>query len=38
MRRLAERWHEQLNVDIPFQDPEGFIRAAIAAGLLRLEG
>jgi Flp pilus assembly protein TadD len=38
MRRLAERWHEQSGVEIPFTDPEAFLRAAIAAGLIHLEG
>jgi len=37
MRRLAERWHEQSGVEIPFTDPESFLRAAVEAGLLRLE-
>ena len=37
MRRLAERWHEQSGVEIPFQDPETFLRSAIEARLLRLE-
>jgi len=37
MRRLAERWHEQSGVEIPSTDPEGFLRAAADAGLLRLE-
>jgi len=37
MRRLAERWHEQSGSEIPFTDPEAFLRAAIAAGLIRLE-
>ncbi len=37
MRRLAERWHEQSGVEIPFADPESFLRAAIAAGLVHLE-
>ena len=37
MRRMAERWHEQANVHIPFHDPEGFFRAAINAGLIKLE-
>lgn len=37
MRRLAERWHEQANVVIPFHEPEGFFRAAINAGLMTLE-
>lgn len=35
MRRLAERWHEQHGVELPCQDPETFLRAAIEAGLLR---
>ena len=38
MRRLAERWHEQLGTDIPFHDPDSFLRASIAAGILRAEG
>ena len=38
MRRLAERWHEQSGVEIPFGDPEAFLRAAAKAGLLRMEG
>jgi Flp pilus assembly protein TadD len=37
MRRLAERWHEQSGLEIPFADPETFLRSAIAAGLIRLE-
>jgi hypothetical protein len=37
MRRLAERWHEVSGVEIPFQDPENFLRAAVAANLLTLE-
>jgi Flp pilus assembly protein TadD len=37
MRRLAERWHEQSGVEIPFMEPEAFLRAAVAAGLVRLE-
>ncbi len=37
MRRLAERWHEQSGVEIPFTDPEAFLRAAADAGLVRLE-
>lgn len=37
MRRLAERWHEQEGVKIPFADPESFLRAAVEAGLIRLE-
>lgn len=37
MRRLAERWHEQLNVRIPSSDPESFLRAAIEARLISLE-
>ena len=37
MRRLAERWHEQSGVEIPFADPESFLRAAVEAGLVRLE-
>lgn len=37
MRRLAERWNEERGVEIPFQDPEAFIRAAIQEGLITLE-
>jgi len=37
MRRLAERWHEQSGAEIPFGDPERFLRAAAQAGLVRLE-
>ena len=37
MRRLAERWHEQLGVEIPFADPESFLEAAIRAGAVYLE-
>jgi len=37
MRRMAERWHEQSGVEIPFTDPEGFLRAAVAAGMVHLE-
>jgi Flp pilus assembly protein TadD len=37
MRRLAERWHEQSGIEVPFTDPETFLRAAVEAGLIRLE-
>ena len=37
MRRLAERWHEQYGVEIPFLDPESFLEAAIKAALVYLE-
>ena len=37
MRRLAERWHEQSGVEIPFADPESFLRAAAIAGLVHLQ-
>jgi hypothetical protein len=37
MRRLAERWHEQVGVEIPFQDAESFLQAAIHARLLNLD-
>ena len=37
MRRLAERWHEQSGVEIPFTDPESFLKAAVAARLIYLE-
>ena len=37
MRRMAERWHEEEGVDIPFTDPETFLRAAVEEGMIRLE-
>jgi tetratricopeptide (TPR) repeat protein len=37
MRRLAEGWHEQLGVEIPFSDPESFLETAIRAGIVYLE-
>lgn len=37
MRRMAERWHERSGADIPFTDPESFLRAAVDAELLFLE-
>jgi Flp pilus assembly protein TadD len=37
MRRLAERWHEQQGVEVPSTDPASFLRAAVEAGLLKLE-
>jgi Flp pilus assembly protein TadD len=37
MRRMAERWLEQAGVEVPFADPESFLRAAVDAGLIRLE-
>ena len=37
MRRLAERWHEQSGVEIPFTDPESFLRAAAIAGLVHVQ-
>jgi Flp pilus assembly protein TadD len=38
MRRMAESWHERSGVEIPFQDPESFVRAADSAGVLKLKG
>lgn len=37
MRRMAERWHEQSGVELPFSDPETFLRAAVTAGMVYLE-
>ena len=37
MRRLAERWLEQAGVSVPSTDPGAFLRAAVQAGLIRLE-
>ena len=37
MRRMAERWHEASGVEVPFQDPETFLRAAAEARLIYLE-
>jgi Flp pilus assembly protein TadD len=34
MRRLAERWHERSGIEIPFTDPESFLRTAADAGLI----
>jgi len=38
MRRMAERWREQSGVEIPFTDPEPFLRAALESGMVYLEG
>ncbi|HSR41535.1 MAG TPA: tetratricopeptide repeat protein [Longimicrobiales bacterium] len=37
MRRMAERWHEHGGAEVPFNDPETFLRAAIDEGLVFLE-
>lgn len=37
MRRMAERWHDQFGVEVPFNDPESFLGAAIRVGLIMLE-
>jgi tetratricopeptide (TPR) repeat protein len=37
MRRMAERWHEQWGLEVPFNDPEIFLRAAVQAGILSYE-
>ena len=37
MRRLAERWLAQAGVSVPSTDPGAFLRAAVQAGLIRLE-
>jgi len=37
MRRVAEGWHEGHGVEVSFQDPESFIRTAVAHRLLFLE-
>jgi Flp pilus assembly protein TadD len=37
MRRMAERWHEQCGVEVPFTDPASFLRSAVGAGLVHLE-
>ena len=37
MRRMAERWHESSGVEIPFQDPQAFLRSAAEARLLFLD-
>ncbi|MEX1257621.1 MAG: tetratricopeptide repeat protein [Gemmatimonadota bacterium] len=36
MRRMAERWLEQHGVEVPYGDPEAFVRTAADAGLLHL--
>ncbi len=37
MRRMAERWHEQDGVRVPFNDPKLFLRTAVQYRLLVLE-
>ena len=37
MRRMAERWHEQHGVEVPFKDPAVFLRAALEYRLVILE-
>ena len=37
MRRMAERWHEQMGFEVPFNDPELFLRAAVKYRLVILE-
>ena len=37
MRRMAERWLEQAGIEVPFTEAESFLRAAVDAGLVRLE-
>ncbi len=37
MRRMAERWHEQWGVEIPFKDPVAFLRAAVEYRLVVFE-
>jgi Flp pilus assembly protein TadD len=37
MRRMAERWHEQLGLEVPFNDPEIFLRSAIDFEILKQE-
>lgn len=36
MRRLSERWREVSGLEIPFTDPELFLRAAARAGFVRI--
>jgi Flp pilus assembly protein TadD len=36
MRRMAERWLEQHGIEVPYGDPEAFVRTAADAGLLHL--
>jgi len=36
MRRMAERWHEQYGVEVPFADPGAFVRTAARLGLLQI--
>jgi tetratricopeptide (TPR) repeat protein len=35
MKRMAERWHEQYGIEVPFSNPEGFLRSAAECGLLQ---
>jgi Flp pilus assembly protein TadD len=37
MRRMAEFWHEQHAEEVPYNDPEAFVRTACALGILTLE-
>lgn len=37
MRRMAEFWHEQHAVEVPYNDPEVFVRTACSLGVLTLE-
>lgn len=37
MRRMAERWHEQHGVRVPFNDPKLFLRSAVQYRLVVLE-
>jgi len=37
MRRIAERWLEQKGVEIPFSDPEAFLKSAADAGFVQIE-
>jgi hypothetical protein len=32
---MAERWHEQYGIEVPFSNPEGFLRSAAECGLLQ---
>jgi len=35
MKRMAERWLEQFGYDVPFQDPDTFLRVASSLGLVQ---
>ena len=37
MRRMAERWLDKEGIEIPFGDPEAFLKSAADAGFVQIE-